>query len=468
MNALQSTEQSASTAGLLRPSKYTGKDHPYLVELARVTKPLHMAVIRRLVPDESIRGQLISAIEDADRDDYVELCACFELQDAIVRGLGIMRGDGGGIGAVQNLLIASLLPVALRNGHAVHEWPIMVNSNGRLEFPGSRYFVHLNDYVSTHPSSMPTYLSVDDDHSFVRITDDRGMDLSLPLESFSQSDAPILKVMLWDSGSSQTKASLQAHNWLNGVIDVRSPLSEPPSDHSISPMSSNGMVGELLDITKAAIQLIEDVYPAMTHDIFTFTRFIQPYTTPTPLPKGMYRNIVHRNFPGVSFLSTDYYSNDHAVVKVAEVLIHLAAHTKEAYLGKTVTTIQGDGWYYAPWRSQFRPAGALLSGVIAFTHVLAFHIGLANWRDRSRVAPGWDDSFYLREISILVRDLRQAIASLGYHTQKFAQRSPAAREITSVLEDWIDDLSNEASRLGCDGVDRQELSVSDVAAFGYF
>jgi HEXXH motif-containing protein len=117
----------------------------------------------------------------------------------------------------------------------------------------------------------------------------------------------------------------------------------------------------------------------------------------------------------------------------AETLVHETQHLKLCALLDLVPLMRPDNGerYYAPWRTDPRPAGSLLQGAYAFLGVSGF------WRDQRQVAP--DQEVRLRAQAKFARWREGAAGAVGTLLDSGQLTGPGqvfAENMARVLDDW--------------------------------
>jgi uncharacterized protein len=130
-------------------------------------------------------------------------------------------------------------------------------------------------------------------------------------------------------------------------------------------------VAELRASLRAAWPVLS---PASAAEIAAIVRVIVPYRAPAA---------GHVSISSPQAFGTVAMSRQPDEYTCAETLVHETQHLKLCALLDLVTLTRPDVGqrYYAPWRTDPRPAGGLLQGAYAFLGVSGF------WREQRRVAP---------------------------------------------------------------------------------
>jgi len=183
------------------------------------------------------------------------------------------------------------------------------------------------------------------------------------------------------SGGVRTAAIPGASGWqglrharagsMDVVIDDLDPFRMPSADGQPTSRLTQAQAAEFADSLREAWDMLS---PASAAEIAAIIRVIVPYQAPE---SGRTSTSSPQTFGAVAMSrQPDKYT-------FAETLVHETQHLKLCALLDLVTlTLPDDGQrYYAPWRSDPRPASSLLQGAYAFLGVSGF------WREQSRVAP---------------------------------------------------------------------------------
>ena len=155
------------------------------------------------------------------------------------------------------------------------------------------------------------------------------------------------------------------------VIDDLDPFRMPATDGEPTGRLSAGQVAELRGTLHAAWPLLS---PARAAEVAAIVKVIVPYLAPD---SGLVSTSSPQVFGSVAMSrQPDGYT-------CAETLVHETQHLKLcALLDLVQLTRPDDGQrYYAPWRTDPRPASGLLQGAYAFLGVSGF------WREQRRTAP---------------------------------------------------------------------------------
>jgi HEXXH motif-containing protein len=157
---------------------------------------------------------------------------------------------------------------------------------------------------------------------------------------------------------------------LNVLIDDVDPFRMPADDGAPAGRLSDGQLRDLVASLRAAWTVLS---PAMAAEIAAIVRVIVPYQAPE---EGLVSTSSPQAFGTVAMSrQPDRYT-------CAETLVHETQHLKLcALLDLVKLTKPDDGQrYYAPWRTDPRPASGLLQGAYAFLGVSGF------WREQRHVA----------------------------------------------------------------------------------
>ena len=158
---------------------------------------------------------------------------------------------------------------------------------------------------------------------------------------------------------------------LRVVIDDLDPFRMPATDGEPTGRLTDGQVADLRGTLNAAWPLLS---PARAAEVAAIVKVIVPYRAPD---SGLVSTSSPQAFGSVAMSrQPDGYT-------CAETLVHETQHLKLcALLDLVQLTRPDDGQrYYAPWRTDPRPASGLLQGAYAFLGVSGF------WREQRRTAP---------------------------------------------------------------------------------
>jgi len=197
-------------------------------------------------------------------------------------------------------------------------------------------------------------------------------------------DTAVVATMVGEvrSGDRRVKLHAGAPGWrdlrpataggLRVVIDDLDPFRMPATDGEPTGRLSAGQVAELRGTLHAAWPLLS---PARAAEVAAIVKVIVPYQAPD---SGLVSTSSPQAFGSVAMSrQPDGYT-------CAETLVHETQHLKLCALLDLVqlTRPDDDGQrYYAPWRTDPRPASGLLQGAYAFLGVSGF------WREQRRMAP---------------------------------------------------------------------------------
>lgn len=183
------------------------------------------------------------------------------------------------------------------------------------------------------------------------------------------------------SGDVHTAAKPGASGWqdlrharagsMDVVIDDLDPFRMPSTDGQPTSRLTQAQATEFADSLREAWDMLS---PASAAEIAAIIRVIVPYQAPE---SGRTSTSSPQSFGTVAMSrQPDKYA-------FAETLVHETQHLKLCALLDLVTLTRPDDGqrYYAPWRTDPRPASSLLQGAYAFLGVGGF------WREQSRVAP---------------------------------------------------------------------------------
>jgi uncharacterized protein len=158
---------------------------------------------------------------------------------------------------------------------------------------------------------------------------------------------------------------------LRVLVDDLDPFRMPAADGEPAGRLSSQQVAELHAALAAAWPLLS---PASAAEVAAIVRVIVPYRAPA---SG------HVSTSSPQAFGTVAMSKQPDKYTCAETLVHETQHLKLCALLDLVTLTKPDDGqrYYAPWRTDPRPASGLLQGAYAFLGVSGF------WREQRRVAP---------------------------------------------------------------------------------
>jgi len=252
---------------------------------------------------------------------------------------------------------------------------------------------------------------------------------------------------IWSGGVSVT-ARPGAAGWqdlrhvragsLNVIIDDRDPFRMPADDGQPTGRLTRTQVTEFAALLRDAWDVLS---PASAEEIAAIVRVIVPYQAPE---SGHVSTSSPQSFGTVAMSrQPDRYT-------CAETLVHETQHLKLCALLDLVTlTSPDDGQrYYAPWRTDPRPASGLLQGAYAFLGVSGF------WRGQRRVAP-----------ELPVRQRAQA---------EFARWRDGAAKVTDTLlnsgqltpagQDFVGEMARVLHEWKCEPVPRDALELAQRKA----
>jgi HEXXH motif-containing protein len=158
---------------------------------------------------------------------------------------------------------------------------------------------------------------------------------------------------------------------LDVLVDDLDPFRMPATDGEPTGRLTPPHLAELRATLRAAWPVLS---PASAAEIAAIVRVIVPYQAPE---SGHVSTSSPQDFGSVAMSrQPDRYT-------CAETLVHETQHLKLCALLDLVTLTRPDDGqrYYAPWRTDPRPASALLQGAYAFLGVSGF------WREQRRLAP---------------------------------------------------------------------------------
>jgi uncharacterized protein len=158
---------------------------------------------------------------------------------------------------------------------------------------------------------------------------------------------------------------------LDVVIDDVDPFRMPNTDGEPTGRLMSEQVTEVSASLRDAWEVLS---PASAEEIAAVVRMIVPYQAPE---SGRVSTSSPQSFGAIAMSrQPDKYS-------CAETLVHETQHLKlSALLDLVALTLPDDGGrYYAPWRTDPRPASGLLQGAYAFLGVSGF------WRGQRQTAP---------------------------------------------------------------------------------
>jgi HEXXH motif-containing protein len=161
---------------------------------------------------------------------------------------------------------------------------------------------------------------------------------------------------------------------LDVLVDDVDPFRMPATDGEPTGRLTPPQVEELHATLRAAWPVLS---PASAAEVAAIVRVIVPYRAPK---SG------HVSTSSPQAFGTVAMSRQPDSYTCAETLVHETQHLKLCALLDLVTLTRPDDGqrYYAPWRTDPRPASGLLQGAYAFLGVSGF------WREQRRVAPERD------------------------------------------------------------------------------
>jgi HEXXH motif-containing protein len=193
--------------------------------------------------------------------------------------------------------------------------------------------------------------------------------------------------------------------------------------------------GESIDRARAALDLLEGLKgDSLAHHVRRYVRYVVPISG-GPRSRASFS---YRDAPGIVFLSTDTTPE-----WTAEAMVHEAAHIElAARLGRHPAFSETrDTLFYSPWKSEPRPAEAVLHGAFSFWRVGQFlhaciQSGIGSFETRRR------------SIQTLHR------VTLALVQLKRAQRTPEGEDLIREIEDGM-----TALRRGLGGSGALPMSV---------
>jgi uncharacterized protein len=158
---------------------------------------------------------------------------------------------------------------------------------------------------------------------------------------------------------------------LEVIVDDLDPFRMPASDGEPMGRLTSPQLEELRATVRAAWPVLS---PASAAEVAAIVRVIVPYRAPE---SG------HVSTSSPQAFGTVAMSRQPDKYTCAETLVHETQHLKLCGLLDLVSLTRPDDGqrYYAPWRTDPRPASGLLQGAYAFLGVSGF------WREQRRVAP---------------------------------------------------------------------------------
>jgi len=209
---------------------------------------------------------------------------------------------------------------------------------------------------------------------------------------------------------------------LDVLIDDLDPFRMPATDGEPAGRLTQPQVAELASMLRDVGAVLS---PASAAEIAAIVRVIVPYRAPE---SGHVSTSSPQSFGTVAMSrQPDKYT-------CAETLVHETQHLKLCALLDLVTLTKADDGrrYYAPWRTDPRPASSLLQGAYAFFGVSGF------WRSQRQVAP---------ELPVRQRAAAEFArwcdaAALVIHTlldsgQLTSEGQDFAGEMARVLDAWL-------------------------------
>jgi uncharacterized protein len=206
---------------------------------------------------------------------------------------------------------------------------------------------------------------------------------------------------------------------LRVLIDDIDPFRMPTADD---------LTARLTDAEVAARgAMLRDAWPMISPtaagEITEAVRVIVPYATP---PGGHVSSSAPENFGAVAMSrQPDRYT-------CAATLVHEVQHLKLSALLDLVTlTLPDDGRrYYAPWRTDPRPAASLLQGAYAFLGVGGF------WRRLREITDGTDRQRADTEFARWREGTDRAVRTLRSSGRLTAPGQDFVQEMARVLHEW--------------------------------
>jgi uncharacterized protein len=208
---------------------------------------------------------------------------------------------------------------------------------------------------------------------------------------------------------------------LDVLVDDLDPFRMPATDGEPTGRLASPQLEELRAALRAAWPVLS---PASAAEVATIVRVIVPYRAPE---SG------HVSTSSPQAFGTVAMSRQPDKYTCAETLVHETQHLKLCALLDLVSLTRPDDGqrYYAPWRTDPRPASGLLQGAYAFLGVSGF------WREQRRVAPEEEvrqraqaGFARWRDGAALVVETLLGSGQLTEHGQDFAG------EMAAILDRW--------------------------------
>ena len=200
---------------------------------------------------------------------------------------------------------------------------------------------------------------------------------------------------------------------LRVLVDDLDPFRMPAAEHLASRLSATEVAG-LTSVLHDAWPLLD---PVEAGEVATAVRVIVPYVTP---PAGHVSSSSPETFGAVAMSAQpDRYT-------CAATLVHETQHLKLSALLDLVTlTLPDDGRrFYAPWRTDPRPASSLLQGAYAFLGVSGF------WRRQRQTA---DDAAVRQRADAEFARWRAAAARVVRTLRSSGRLTPAGEDFTGEM-----------------------------------
>jgi HEXXH motif-containing protein len=144
------------------------------------------------------------------------------------------------------------------------------------------------------------------------------------------------------------------------------------AEHGLEPLSEDELLSSQASKKLHHAWILLASVPAVQGSVQSLVKTIQVLRSPDPEIDVSYS---HPDIPFSVFVSVGEDCSLVATLRVAESLLHEAMHLKLTLLEKEIPLLQADsqGFYYSPWRDEYRPARGVLHGLFVFTVVHAFY-----------------------------------------------------------------------------------------------
>jgi HEXXH motif-containing protein len=433
------TVTSATLAGALRPGAAGGDLHLYQRSVARKHAALvtaWLAGAERAASAGRAAQQLRAgwnSLDQAQREQTVLRWQLSRWLDDVLR-VGLPgKVPEERIGPHLDRLAALLLvPVAQADPEAVVDWRVPIDPAGRMALTGSRYSL-----VTERTQGGWARISCRD--GWLRVRQPDGGDwFAVPAEGFLHGEGGASPAQALQVRRGTAPVWLCPRSLVPGTLaEIRSPI-DAAAAQAAAVSEADGEPALALAAGRAWTVL--DCWPAGRQDVAWHTQVVQPFAEYADDHGFVFTNVVHEAVPCVSFISGRHLAPDTCPLTLAEELVHLAAHSKEALLLKVAPTTVGEERYPSPWRREDRPIRGIMAGTIAFMHVCELYA-----RVQRHVRAGGEDPAGGRlDYGAITRQhlggLSEGLSGLRRHASERQGLTEVGLQLLTVLERWWHDI----------------------------